>query len=152
MYNLSSRSRKRIEGLDPVLIKILEMAIKDSPFDFGIPKDGGLRTDKRQKELYAKGRTTKDLEEKGIFNVEGLPEENKITWTLNSLHKPDKDGVGKAFDIYAYVNKSASWDLKYLEPIARHLQSVATTYGVRLYWGFDLWKKDGAHFQINNLK
>jgi len=94
------------------------------------------------------GRTTQELKDKGILNMEGMPELRRVTWTLNSLHKPAKDGLGKAFDIYAYVNGGASWDLKYLEPIARHLQSVALTYGVRLYWGFDLWKKDGAHFQI----
>ena len=68
----------------------------------------------------------------------------KVTWTLNSYHES-----GKAFDIYAYVNGSASWDMKYLEPIARHLQEVALDeFGIKLEWGFDLWKKDGAHFQI----
>ena len=56
--------------------------------------------------------------------------------------------TGNAFDIYAYVD-GASWDMKYLEPIARHLIKVASDYGIILSWGYDLWKKDGAHFQIN---
>ena len=39
--------------------------------------------------------------------------------------------------------------MKYMEPIARHLQKVALDeFGIELQWGFDLWKKDGAHFQI----
>jgi len=148
IYRLSNRSKSRLEGLDPILIEIISHGITDCPFDFGIPEDGGLRTDERQKELYAKGRTTEELEAKGIIGVEGLPDHRKITWTLNSLHKAGDDGTGKAFDIYAYVGGRASWDNRFLERIARHLQGVADSYGVDLQWGFDLWGKDGAHFQI----
>ena len=128
-YRLSKRSRGRIDGIEDILITIVEEAISDSPFDFGIPKLGGMRTDEQQKEMYAQGRTKPG---------------RKVTWTLNSYHK-----TGKAFDIYAYVNGGASWDRKYLEPIARHLQKVAERHGVKLDWGYDLWKKDGAHFQIS---
>ena len=128
-YRLSKRSRGRIDGIEDILITIVEEAISDSPFDFGIPKLGGMRTDEQQKEMYAQGRTKPG---------------RKVTWTLNSYHK-----TGKAFDIYAYVNGGASWDRKYLEPIARHLQKVAERHGVKLDWGYELWKKDGAHFQIS---
>lgn len=146
---LSKRSIERLNGVHSILIVIATEGVKDSPFDFGIPTDGGLRTDERQKELYALGRTTEQLIKKGINGIEGKPNERKVTWTLNSLHKKKKDGVGHAFDIYAYVDGKASWDLKYLEPIARHLQKVAKEkYNVDLQWGYDLWKKDGAHFQI----
>ena len=128
-FKLSKRSRGRIDGIEDILITIVEEAISDSPFDFGIPKLGGMRTDEQQKEMYAQGRTKPG---------------RKVTWTLNSYHK-----TGKAFDIYAYVNGGASWDRKYLEPIARPLQKVAKRHGVKLDWGYDLWKKDGAHFQIS---
>ena len=149
MYRLSFKSLERLDGLAPKIMSILIKGITNSPFDFGIPKDGGLRTDKRQRELYAKGRTTKELIEKGILGIEGRPEERVVTWTLDSLHKPDEDGVGNAFDIFAYVDGRASWDMEHLEPIARHLQKIALEdFGVQLYWGYDLWKKDGAHFQI----
>jgi len=144
-YKLSKRSRERISGIHPILIDIIEEGIKNSPFDFGIPRDGGHRTAKRQRELYAKGRTTAELLAKGIKDVKGKPEESKITWTLNSYHM-----TGMAFDIYAYVDGKASWSLKYLEPIARHLQKVAKEkFNVQLDWGQDLWGKDGAHFQID---
>ena len=144
MYRFSSRSLDRLEYVDPILIKILKEAIKDSPYDFGIPRDGGFRTFRRQEELYARGRTTEQLIEKGIVGIEGRPDKSRITWTLKSMHM-----TGKAFDIYAYVDKQASWDLKYLEPIARHLQEVALKHGVVLNWGQDLLGKDGAHFQID---
>ena len=144
MYRFSKKSLSRLEDINPVLLKVLKEGIKESPFDFGIPRDGGKRTYKRQCELYAKGRTTEKLRSKGITDVEGRPDRNKITWTLNSYHR-----TGNAFDIYAYVDGRASWDREYLEPIARHLQKVAMSQGVVLSWGYDLWKKDAAHFQIS---
>ena len=144
MYRFSKKSRERIKDINPILIKILEEAIKDSPYDFGIPRDGGFRTYRRQEELYARGRTTEQLIEKGITDLEGRPDKSRITWTLKSYHM-----TGNAFDIYCYFDGRASWDMKYLEPIARHLIKVASDYGIILSWGYDLWKKDGAHFQIN---
>ena len=144
MYRFSKRSRERIKDINPILIKILEEAIKTSPYDFGIPRDGGFRTYRRQEELYARGRTTEQLIEKGITDLEGRPDKSRITWTLKSYHM-----TGNAFDIYCYFDGRASWDMKYLEPIARHLIKVASDYGIILSWGYDLWKKDGAHFQIN---
>ena len=144
MYRFSKRSKERIKDINPVLIKILEEAIKTSPYDFGIPRDGGFRTYRRQEELYARGRTTEQLIEKGITNLEGRPDKSRITWTLKSYHM-----TGNAFDIYCYFDGRANWDMKYLEPIARHLIKVASDYGIILNWGYDLWKKDGAHFQID---
>ena len=144
MYRFSKRSLERIEGINPVLITILKEGIKDSPYDFGIPSSGGFRTYKEQEKLYARGRTTKELVDKGITNIEGRPDKSRITWTLKSYHM-----TGNAFDIYAYVDSAASWDLEYLEPIARHLIKVAAKHGVIINWGQDLWGKDGAHFQIS---
>tara|TARA_R110001606_G_scaffold398016_2_gene576043 strand:- start:216 stop:650 length:435 start_codon:yes stop_codon:yes gene_type:complete len=144
MYRFSSRSLDRLEYVNPTLIAILKDAITDSPYDFGIPRDGGFRTFNRQAELYARGRTTKDLIDKGITGVEGRPDKSRITWTLRSFHM-----TGNAVDVYAFVEGSASWNMEYLEPIARHLIKVAEKHGVILNWGQDLWGKDGAHFQIS---
>ena len=144
MYRFSKRSLERIEDINPILITILKEGIKDSPYDFGIPSSGGFRTYKEQEKLYARGRTTKELVDKGITNIEGRPDKSRITWTLKSYHM-----TGNAFDIFAYVNGAANWDMEYLEPIARHLIKVAEMHGVILSWGQDLWGKDGAHFQIN---
>ena len=144
MYKFSKKSLERIEGINPILITILKEAITDSPYDFGIPRDGGFRTYQRQAELYARGRTTNELIEKGIVGIEGRPDKSRITWTLKSYHM-----TGNAIDIYCYFDGRANWDLKYLEPIARHLIEVASKHGVILNWGQDLWGKDGAHLQIN---
>jgi peptidoglycan L-alanyl-D-glutamate endopeptidase CwlK len=131
MYKLSKRSLERIEGIEPILIDILKEGIKDCPIDFGIPKDGGFRTTERQEYLYSIGRT-RELS-RGV-----------VTWTKQSYHMS-----GKAFDVYAYVGNKASWKQEHLQVIAEHLKKVAwDKFCVRLKWGFDMWGKDSAHFQI----
>lgn len=127
MYKLSKRSLSRLEGIESILIEIVKEAIKESPYDFGIPNDGGLRTAERQKELF----------NKKVSRCDGY--KNK------SYHQ-----TGKAFDIYAYVDGKASWNKLYLKLIARHIQKVAKDkFNTNLQWGGD-WKnfKDMPHFQI----
>lgn len=127
MYKLSQRSLSRLNGIEPILIEIVKDAIKESPIDFGIPNDGGLRTAERQNELY----------KKGVSKLDG--------YNKKSYHQ-----TGKAFDIYAYVDGKASWDRKHLTAIAEHIKEVALDkFGVKLTWGGD-WKSfvDMPHFQI----
>lgn len=139
MYKLSNRSKSRLEGIHPVLILIIEEGIKDSPFDFGIPQFGGLRTAEDQNMLYQKGR---ELPGSIVTNTDG--------YIKKSNHQAKEDGLGHAFDIYAYVNGKASWNGTHLNAIAKHLQNIAKTkFGVVLEWGGD-WSrfKDMPHFQI----
>ena len=129
MYKLSHRSLERLNGVNALLIAIAVEAIKDSPFDFGIPRHGGFRTASEQNLLYK--------------------QRPKIT-NKDGYYKKSYHQTGRAFDIYAYVNGKASWDKRYLEPIARHIQKVAKDrYKVNLKWGGD-WKTfvDLPHFQI----
>lgn len=144
MGQLNKRSLERLQNVKSVLIAILVDGAVDSPYEYQIPRYGGKRTDEEQELMYARGRTTDELRAKGIVGIEGKPERSKITWTLDSIHES-----GKAFDFFALINGKASWDIKYIEPIARHLQKIAKDkYGVILEWGYDLWKKDGAHMQM----
>lgn len=124
---------KRLEGVNPKLVEIIKAGITDSPIDFGIPRDGGLRTAERQAELYAHGR---DLPGRKITNADGK--------RRKSYHQS-----GNAFDIFAYVDGKASWDETHLTMIAIHLKAVAKHgFDVELEWGGD-WKfKDMPHFQI----
>lgn len=127
MYKLSSRSLGRLEGIEPILIEIVKEAIKNSPFDFGIPPFGGLRTAEEQQGLHMKG----------VSQLDG--------YTKKSYHQ-----TGKAFDIYAYVDGKASWEVDHLTPIADHILCVALEkFGIELTWGGH-WKNfvDMPHFQI----
>jgi len=128
-YKLSKRSEARLIGIEPVLIDIIKEALADEncPHDFGIPREGGLRSAEDQHILFLKGASKCDGYEK------------------KSYHQ-----TGKAFDIFGYVNGKATWNVLILTDIARHIQAVAKNkFNVKLYWGGD-WRsfKDLPHFEI----
>ena len=122
MFSFSKASLEKMNGVNSKLINLMKEAIKESPYDFGITE--GIRTLKRQKELFAEGKTK----------------------TLKSYHL-----VGKAVDIKIYVNGKITWDFKYYKEVADHIKEVARKLGYVITWGGD-WKtfKDGPHFQIEN--
>ena len=127
MYKLSNRSLSRLEGVKPLLIAIVVEAIQTSPYDFGIPRSGGLRTADQQNILYKHGVSQRD------------------GYRRKSYHQ-----TGKAFDIYGYVDGKATWNKDVLTAIADHIKKVALErYKVVLTWGGD-WRKfvDMPHFQI----
>ena len=125
-FTLSRRSKKRREGIDPRLIGICDLAITLTVIDFGIPRDGGLRTDERQKEMF----DDPDIK----TQCDGY--ENK------SYHQ-----TGKALDVYAYVDGKASWDEHHLAMVACAMLQAASILGYKLEWG-GLWPWDKPHFQL----
>lgn len=122
MYKFSERSKAKLATVDIRLQNLMNVAIKESPFDFSITE--GIRTLKRQKELVAQGKSK----------------------TLKSHHL-----TGKAVDIAVWVNGKVTWDFKYYKEVADHIKEVARKLGYVITWGGD-WKtfKDGPHFQIEN--
>lgn len=129
MYKLSKRSLQRLKGVAPVLIAILVEGIKESPYDFGIPRHGGFRTESEQYLLYQ--------QRPKVTNIDGF--------NRKSYHQS-----GRAFDIYAYVNGKPTWEAKYYKPIADHLKKIAKErFNVTLEWGGDFKTfVDLPHFQI----
>lgn len=125
--NLNQRSLDRLKGVKQILIDILIEAAKDSPYEFQIPPDGGLRTASRQKELF----------DKKVSKCDG--------YTNKSEHQK-----GTAFDIFLLIDGRASWDKAALTKTARHIQEVAEfDFKTKLEWGGD-WKwKDMPHLQLN---
>jgi len=125
MFQLSKKSRGRLEGIDERLIEIIDLALTTSKVDFGIPEYGGLRTATEQYGLFQTGRSKKDGQEK------------------KSYHQ-----TGRAFDIYAYVDGKASWEEAHLSMVAAAILQAASTLGYKLKWG-GLWKwTDMPHFQL----
>ena len=121
MASFSTYSLSKLKGVNPLLVKVMQEAIKETPVDFRILE--GLRTLERQKYLVAKGASK----------------------TLKSRHLS-----GKAVDVGAYVNKTVNWDVKYYKQIAAHVKKVANTLGVSITWGGD-WASfpDYGHFELN---
>ena len=138
MYKLSKRSRERLEGVHPSLISLIDYALIDSPYDFGIPLYGGLRTVEDQQELYSKGRTK---EGKIVTYTDGI---NK-----KSNHQAKGDGYGHAFDIFILVGGKATWEHKYYKEVADHIKKCANELEICIEWGGDWTRfKDYPHFQL----
>lgn len=121
MYSLGVASRKRLEGVHPDLVKVVERAIEITEIDFTVTE--GLRTLTRQKELLAAG----------------------ASWTLRSRHL-----TGHAIDLAALVNGKARWDWPLYDKLALTMRKAAADVGIKIEWGGN-WrgkKRDGPHFQL----
>jgi peptidoglycan LD-endopeptidase CwlK len=119
-FKLGLRSRVRLHGVHPDLVKVVEAAIARSELDFTVLE--GLRTPARQKELVAAGAST----------------------IMNSRHL-----TGHAVDLGALVNGSVRWDWALYHKIAKAMKSAAADLGIPITWGGD-WRSfpDGPHFEL----
>lgn len=125
-FKLSRRSLDRLEGIDERLQAVVKQAITLTKTDFGVIQ--GLRTLDEQKELVAKGASQ----------------------TMKSKHLE-----GKAFDIMAFVNSRASWELNLYDDLADAIKEAATIVGVPIRWGAawhidDIRKWDGTMEEAMN--
>ncbi len=125
-FGFSKSSLKHREGIDTRLIEILDRAIEITVIDFGIPKDGGLRSAERQNELCLEGLSMCD-----------------------GYVKPSNHQTGNAFDVYAYVDGKASWQSEHLAYVAAAILQASCELGYQLKWG-GLWTSfvDMPHFEL----
>ena len=119
-YKLGRRSRRRLDGVHPDLVAVVERAIEITEVDFTVLE--GLRTKTRQASLVEAGASR----------------------TMRSRHL-----TGHAVDLAAYVDGQVSWDWPLYYRIAKAMKRAARELGVELQWGGD-WKtfKDGPHWQL----
>lgn len=119
-FNLSQRSRARLVGVHPDLIKVVERAIEITPIDFVVLE--GLRTQSQQKKLVAAGASR----------------------TMRSRHL-----TGHAVDLGAWVGGKVRWDWPLYHQLAVAVKQAASEVGVPIEWGGD-WRtfKDGPHWQL----
>ena len=124
-YNLSKKSRDRLAGVHPDLIKVVERAIEITEIDFAVLE--GVRSKTRQEHLVKAGASQ----------------------TLNSRHIPGRDGLAKAVDLGAWVDGQVDWSWPLYHKIAKAMKTAAQELGVPIEWGGD-WRtfKDGPHFQL----
>lgn len=125
-FRLSNRSKERLEGLHPDLVKVVEAAIKITKQDFLVGE--GLRSLARQKQLVAKGASK----------------------TMNSRHL-----TGHAVDLHPYpydgdvdgdgIPNGEDWDQ--YKPIVQAMKTAAASLGVAIECGYD-WGWDAPHFQL----
>lgn len=119
-FSLGPRSRARLYGVHPDLIRIIERAIQVTPVDFTVLE--GLRTKERQVALLAAGSSH----------------------TLNSRHL-----TGHAVDLGAWVDNQVDWSWPLYRKIADAMKAAASELKLPIEWGGD-WVhfQDGPHFQL----
>lgn len=124
----SKRSKTRMKGVHPALIKVMNRALGMSPTDFTVLYLGGVRTRKQQRELVRKGASK----------------------TMNSYHLRKSTGYGHAIDVAPLVGGKPSWSWPAYYPLAKVIKEAARIEGVAIEWGGD-WRsfKDGPHWQLS---
>ena len=130
MYKLSLRSRQRLSGVNPLLVKVVKRAIEITEMDFFVGE--GLRSVERQKRLVASGASR----------------------TMNSRHI-----TGHAVDLHPFPYKGDhdvdgvpnSDDYDAYEPIVDAMRQAAEELGVSLVHGFD-WGWDAPHHEMDRKK
>ena len=123
-FVLGSRSRARLKGVHPDLVRVVELALTYSPHDFTITE--GLRTVARQRELKAAG----------------------ASHTMNSRHI-----TGHAIDFAVLVGGKVRWDWPLYGQVAEAFKRAAKELNVPIIWGGD-WKslRDGPHVELDRKR
>lgn len=119
-FYLSTRSKRRLDGVHPDLVRVVKRAIEITPVDFAVLE--GVRTMARQRQLKEAGASQ----------------------TLRSRHL-----TGHAVDLGAYIGGRVRWDWPPYHRIAAAIKAAAAELDVPIEWGGD-WRtfKDGPHFQL----
>jgi peptidoglycan L-alanyl-D-glutamate endopeptidase CwlK len=123
-FVLGSRSRARLNGVHPDLVRVVELALTYSPHDFTITE--GLRSVARQRELKAAGASQ----------------------TMNSRHI-----TGHAIDFAVLVGGKVRWDWPLYGQVAVAFKRAAKELNVPIIWGGD-WKslRDGPHVELDRKR
>jgi peptidoglycan LD-endopeptidase CwlK len=105
-FKLSSRSMKKLKGVDKGIVAVVKDAISITKVDFGVTF--GLRTLEEQKKLYESGRSQ----------------------TMKSKHLE-----GRAVDLVAYFGSDISWELNVYDDICDAMAEAARKNDVAIKWG-----------------
>jgi peptidoglycan LD-endopeptidase CwlK len=120
---LNATSKTRLRTVKPKLQSVVELAVSRLPFDVIVIE--GLRTEARQRELYAQGRSTPG---------------KVVTWTLDSKHLN-----GEAVDLAPIEDNTILWaDTVKFHAIAGAMFTASSELGIGIRWGKD-WDKDGIY-------
>lgn len=132
MIGPSKRTLKNLQGVHPLLIKVIMRAYQLTPIDFGVVEPA-VRTQEYQDKLYAQGRT-----EPGKI----------VTWTRNSKHIRQPNGFGWAVDLTAFVKGKPDWSEPLYPPIIQACKTAAKELGVQIVCGIDWKRPDYGHIEL----
>jgi len=124
--------QERLAHVEPDLVRVVQKCLaRGNKFVVTY----GLRTVEEQAHLYAQGRT-----EPG----------NIVTWTMNSRHLPNRNGLSEAVDL-APVDEHGNIDWENLgafDHLAAEMKAAAAECGVAIERGADFKRPDRPHFQL----
>lgn len=125
-YKFGKKSKSRLEGVHPDLVKLVHRALELSPYDFGITC--GVRTKEAQQEKVDSGASL----------------------TMNSRHLVQPDGYSHAIDFAVYVHGQLTWDIRYYRKVIQAFFTAAIELGVQIKSG-GLWFSlvDGPHIELD---
>ena len=107
-FNLSSRSRGKLEGVHPDMVGVVERAIELTKIDFGVTY--GVRTVEEQEKLVAAGRSQ----------------------TMKSKHLIQDSGYSHAVDVVAYDGSDVVWEINVYDDICDAFKQAAEEKGVAI--------------------
>ena len=110
-FKLSSRSKKKLDGVHPDMVAVVERAIELTDVDFGVTY--GVRTLAEQKNLVSSGRSQ----------------------TMKSKHLIQDSGYSHAVDVVAYDGKDVVWEINVYDNICDAFKQAAIEKGVAVKWG-----------------
>lgn len=111
MYQLGTKSKRRLVGVHPDLVKVVALAITMTPQDFIVLE--GVRTVEKQREYVRTGASQ----------------------TMDSRHLKGPQGYGRAVDLAAWVAGGVRWEWALYPPIADAMRRAAIQLGVPVRWG-----------------
>lgn len=121
-YFLSDKSRSRLTGVDPDLVRVVELALKHTAVDFTVLE--GKRSLERQRQLVKQGASQ----------------------TLKSNHL-----TGKAVDLGAWVGGKVRWDWPLYYKIADAMMYAAHETQTPIRWG-GAWHEPDIGSRYGELK
>ncbi|EPL3985453.1 M15 family metallopeptidase [Citrobacter freundii] len=104
-FRFSQRSENNLKGVKPALVNVIRRALELTPVDFIVIE--GLRTEARQKELVATGKSQ----------------------TMNSRHL-----TGNAVDI---IPVNTTWKIEEFKPLLKAVKQAADEHGLKLRFGIN---------------
>lgn len=110
-FNLSNRSKGKLEGVHPDMVAVVERAIELTKVDFGVTY--GVRTVEEQEKLVASGRSQ----------------------TMKSKHLIQDTGYSHAVDVVAYDGSEVVWEINVYDDICDAFKEAAIEKGVAIKWG-----------------
>lgn len=125
-FEFGTQSNARLATLNPRLASVVRRALEISRVDFSVVET--LRTEQQQR-----------------ANIK-----NGVSWTMESKHLPNEDGLSDAADLYPWVARRSSHEWTHYQLLARAMFQAAMELGVQIRWG-GFWtngRTDMPHWEL----